>query len=68
MKLEGEPVWIEIPDDDILKLDGVFDIRNGKNYIHCIDTELGSIKSSISIAFVLIAAHRIYGPIKSHLD
>ena len=40
MKFEGEPQWIEIPDDSVLRNAGVKDTRNGNNFIHCLSNDL----------------------------
>ena len=45
MKFEGEPQWIEIPDDNTLRNAGVKDPnRNGNNFIHCLNNDLRDSK------------------------
>lgn len=39
MQFEGEPLWIEVPDDNTLRKSGV-DIKNGGNFIHCLENDL----------------------------
>jgi hypothetical protein len=43
MKFEGEPVWIEVPDDRQLQKDGCKNTRNGGNFNFCIDNMLKPI-------------------------
>lgn len=68
MKIEGEPIWVEIPRDQVLEKDGCKNTRNGGNYIFCINNELGNRANQISMAFVLIGNDKFHGPIKRHLD
>lgn len=68
MRIDGEPVWVEVPEDGDLRKEGVTDLKNGKNYIHCINNELKHNVSSITMAFVLISNDKFHGPIKRHLD
>lgn len=72
MKFEGEPQWIEIPDDSVLRNAGLKDTRNGNNFIHCLGNDLrdskGNVLKNVQICFVLIGRESDYPPIKRFLD
>jgi hypothetical protein len=70
MKLDGEPLWIEVPDDEDLKADGVRpeDLKKGGNYKFCLKNELQGNEKSIKICFVLIRRSEDHPYIKKFLD
>jgi len=66
MKLDGEPLWIEVPDDQTLQKDGCKNVKNGGNYIFCLENELQGSKAQI--CFVLITRETDHPNIKKKLD
>jgi len=69
MTFEGEPIWIEIPDDRDLQNDGCKDTRNGKNYIWCLEnSEEEMFKHKVQVCFVLIGNDKDHPKIKNRLD
>jgi hypothetical protein len=69
MKFEGDPLYIEIPDNHTLKRDGVTDqeLRNGGNYKFCLKNDLANNKN-IQIVFILISRDSDHPPIKKMMD
>jgi len=68
MKFDGEPVWVEVPDDRQLQKDGCQNTRNGGNFLFCLENMLKPIIKQVQMCFVLIGNDKHHEPIKRGLD
>jgi len=71
MKFAGEPLWVEVPDDDELRKEhGVKgDLRKGGAFLHCIDNELDDqTLQKLSLAFVLVGREDEKARVKRFFD
>lgn len=66
MSFEGEPIWIEVPDDSVLRNEGCSNTRDGNNFLFCMKNELHGRK--VKICMVLIGNDRHHPVIKAGLD
>ena len=69
MRFDGEPVWVEVPDDRDLKNEGVQDLRLGGSFLHCIREELDDdVMQQLGLVFVLVDREENKARIKRHFD
>jgi len=69
MKFEGEPMYIQIPDNQTLKADGFNDnqLKNGGNYAICLKNDLQQ-NSKVQMVFILISRETDHPLIKRTMD
>jgi hypothetical protein len=68
MRFEGDPIFIEIPEDSELRQDGLSQqqIKDGGNFKFCLENDLKGKK--VAICFVLIGKEQHHPFIKKRLD
>eukprot|EP00355_Strombidium_rassoulzadegani_P002716 CAMPEP_0168613156 /NCGR_PEP_ID=MMETSP0449_2-20121227/3304_1 /TAXON_ID=1082188 /ORGANISM="Strombidium rassoulzadegani, Strain ras09" /LENGTH=233 /DNA_ID=CAMNT_0008653777 /DNA_START=131 /DNA_END=832 /DNA_ORIENTATION=- len=69
MRFNGDPFFLEIPEDNDCRNEGVQNTRNGNNYVHFINRDFGGgAGAGTKIVFVIIQRDTDYSNVKKCLD